>query len=381
MLLAVALMGVVSRTPLAAVGVLQGPIRAGTGLDYGAVGLLTTIPVVMFALSSLPIGRLRLRYGLSAVMAGGLGLLSVGLFLRSWGGAWGLFAGTVLLGLGLSTANVLIPAAVKENFPDRAGAVTGLYTTCMYVASAVAAAAAMPLFRWTGSWQTTLCVWLPVALAALLVWALLARGRQDRRSGSAAPMGLKGLLRSPTAWWVTVLMGSQSVIYYSVMAWLPAILGSRGLSPDLAGQFTSTFQMGGVLGAVVSAALLSRLREQRVYCGLLGGAFFMGVGLLAFGQSGAVLMACAVLVGFCCSSSFSAAYCVITLRAENPEMAVGLSGMSQTFGYVIAALGPVLMGRIFDVTGSWLPPLSLLALSAVAYGVAGVKVGTSGGPA
>ena len=98
-LAAIALAAAVSRTPLTAVGVLQGPIREGTGLSYSAMGLLTTIPVVMYVLSALGIGRLKVRFGLLAVMAGGLTVLSAGLLLRSWGGEAGLFLGTACIGV------------------------------------------------------------------------------------------------------------------------------------------------------------------------------------------------------------------------------------------------------------------------------------------
>lgn len=373
-LAAIALAAAVSRTPLTAVGVLQGPIREGSGLSYSAMGLLTTIPVVMYILSALGIGRLKVRFGLPTAMAGGLAALSAGLLLRSWGGAAGLFLGTACIGVGISTVNVLIPAAIKEHFPDRVGAVTGFYSVCMYLATAAAAATAVPLYSRTGSWRLTLCVWLPVSLAGAAVW-LLQRRSGGEAGHAAASMDLKGVLRRPITWLLALMMGSQSIVYYSVTAWLPAILGSHGFSDALAGRFTSACQLGGILGSVICAVALARLKRQSLFCFLIGAGFCAEMALLALGQSTAVLLVGAVLLGACCSSSLSAINCIAALRARDPEETAAMTAVVQTAGYPLAALGPVLMGRLYDVTASWLPALDIMAVAGAAYAAAGVKAG------
>lgn len=376
MLLAIALMGVASRTPMAPVGVLQELIREGTGLSHGSLGLLTTIPVVVFALSSLAVSRVRSRFGLARTMAAGLAATAAGVLVRSWCGNWGIFAGTALVGLGLSASNVLIPSAVKENFPARAGAVTGLYTSCMYIASAAAAATALPVAAASGSWRLALSLWFPAVLAAFFAWLFLARkagGAAGRDAGSGG--AVTALLRRSETWWITLLMGSQSVLYYSVMAWLPAILQSHGFSGAMAGEFTSVFQLSGAAGAVLSGIFLNRVKDLRGLCALLGGLFAAAVALLALGTGAGVLLLCAVLLGLCCSSSFSVVYCVVALRSADAQSAARLSGLSQTFGYLLAAACPTLMGKLFELTGSWLAPLCVLALAGVLYGTAGVMVG------
>ena len=376
-LAAIALAAAVSRTPLTAVGVLQGPIREGTGLSYSAMGLLTTIPVVMYILSALGIGRLKVRFGLPAVMAGGLTVLSTGLLLRSWGGATGLFLGTACIGVGISTVNVLIPAAIKAYFPDRVGAVTGFYSICMYLATAAAAALAVPLYSRTGSWRLTLCTWLPFALAGAAVWLLQRSGGEAGRTDTS--MDLKRVLRRPITWLLALMMGSQSIVYYSVTAWLPAILGSHGFSEGLAGRFTSVCHLGGFLGSVVCTVALARLKRQSVFCFLIGAGFCTEMTLLALGQSAAVLLVGAVLLGACCSSSLSAINCIAALRSSDPEETAGMIAVVQTAGYPLAAVGPVLMGRLYDVTASWLPALAIMAAAGAAYAAAGVKAGCSRG--
>lgn len=373
-LLAVALAAFVSRSPLTGVGVLQEPIREGVGLNYSAMGLLTTIPVVMYILSALGIGRLKTRLGLPTVMACGLAVLSAGLILRSWCGAVGLILGTACIGVGISTINVLIPAAIKEHFPSRVGMATGFYSICMYLASAAAAATAVPVYDATGSWRLTLCIWLPVALIGALVW-LLRRKQDNGTEQSAATVNWRSLLRRPITWLLALMMGTQSVIFYGVTAWLPAILTEQGFSADMAGRFTSIYQLGGILGSVVCTIVLAKLKKHGMFCFLIGAGFAIEMVILAFGQSPALLLVCAILLGACCSSSLSAINCLAALRAKDAEETAGTIAVVQTAGYPLAAIAPTLMGALFDVTVSWLPALAILAAAGLAYATAGIWAG------
>lgn len=377
-LVAIALAAFVSRSPLTGVGVLQEPIREGVGLNYSTMGLLTTIPIVMYILSALGIGRLKTRLGLPTVMVAGLAVLSVGLTLRSWCGAVGLILGTACIGVGISTINVLIPAAIKEYFPQRVGMVTGFYSICMYLASATAAATAVPIYNATGSWQLTLCVWLPVALVGALVWFF--RRKNAAGAGQATvSTGLRALLRRPIVWLLTLMMGTQSVIFYGVTAWLPAILTDQGFSADMAGRFTSVYQLGGILGSVLCTVALAKLKKQGVFCFLIGAGFVVEVAILALGQNIILLLVCAILLGACCSSSLSAINCIAALRAKDAEETAGMTAVVQTAGYPLAAIAPTLMGALFDATTSWLPALAILTVAGAAYAIAGVKAGGIGG--
>lgn len=376
-LAAIALATFVSRSPLIAVGVLQAPIREGVGLNYSTMGLLTTIPIVMYILSALGIGRLKTRFGLPVVLSVGLMILSVGLVLRSWCGAVGLILGTACIGVGISSINVLIPAAIKEYFPHQVGLLNGFYGICMYLASATAAATAMPVYNRTGSWELTLCIWLPVSLAAALIWILRRKHNTGTGERTAAiPWGT--LLRRPITWLLTLMMAAQSAVFYGVTAWLPAILTNQGFSAEMAGRFTSIYQVGGILGAVLCTVALAKLKKHSMLCFLIGAGFVVEMVILIFGHSIALLLAGAIILGACCSSSLSAINCVAALRTKDAEETAGMIAVVQTAGYPLAAVMPALMGGLFDLTQSWLPALLILAAAGLAYALAGIRAGKGG---
>ena len=51
---------------------------------------------------------------------------------------------------------------------------------------------------------------------------------------------------------------------------------------------------------------------------------------------------------------------LIGLRARTPDGTAALSGFTQSLGYLIAAIGPFVIGTVYDATGRWTLPLWLL---------------------
>jgi CP family cyanate transporter-like MFS transporter len=76
-------------------------------------------------------------------------------------------------------------------------------------------------------------------------------------------------------------------------------------------------------------------------------------------------------LGFC----FPLALAFFALRAHDTRQASALSGMAQSVGYGIAAAGPVLFGALHDATHSWIVPLWMLVVAAIAQGFVGYSAG------
>ncbi|HEX2186857.1 MAG TPA: MFS transporter, partial [Chloroflexota bacterium] len=222
------------RPALTSVAPLIGEIRAGTGVSNGVAGLLTTLPLLAFALLSPVAPRLARAIGMRRVLLLSLLALAAGILARSSGTLAALFLGTALLGAAIAVGNVLLPSIVKREFPERVGLMTSVYSTALGISAALAAGVSAPVAQLVG-WRAALALWAIPAFVAAVAWL---PGPGSGRTGSAPDVshrGVGGLWRSGLAWQVTLFMGLQSLAYYVALTWLPEILIDEGLSVARAG--------------------------------------------------------------------------------------------------------------------------------------------------
>ena len=228
-LAAVVAVSLTLRSPIAAVSPVLGELRTDLGLGPGAAGLLTSLPVLCFALASAAVLGLYRRVGAERAVVLSLVVLAAGTLLRSAPGSSPVPAllGTVVIGLAITVGNVVVPVVAKRDFGDRSPAVVGIYTAALTAGAAIAAAGTAPVADRVG-WRVGLLVWVALVAVALVLWLLVQR--RHRRDG-APPAPTTGpplaLRRNRTAWALTVLFGTQSALYYSMTAWLPSLLASE----------------------------------------------------------------------------------------------------------------------------------------------------------
>jgi CP family cyanate transporter-like MFS transporter len=369
------------RASLTSVGPLVGTIRADTGLSGVMAGLLTTLPLIAFAVLSPLAPRLARRFGTESTLFASLAVLTAGILLRSLYSVAALFAGTVLLGLAIAVGNVLLPSIIKRDFSDRVGVMTGLYSAFMGTWAAIASGMSVPLARGIGlGWRGSLAFWAILSAIALLSWWPLLRSRRktDRgveESGSKEPARSKSRLwRSPLAWQVTWFMGLQSLMFYVTIAWYPEILRDRGLSAAAAGWMLSLIQLVSLPANLIVPVLAGRLQDQR---GLVAGItvlYLAGYGGLLSGGTALVVL-WTVLIGIAQGASISLALTFFALRARDARQSAELSGMAQSVGYLLAAGGPVLFGLLHDRTQAWTVPLFTLIGAALLFFASGLSAG------
>src|SRR5215213_7088972 len=224
LVLGIVLLAANLRPALTGVAPLIGQIRADTGISNGVAGLLTTLPLLAFALLSPFAPRVARRFGMERALLASLLILAAGILLR-WAVA-ALFLGTAILGAAIAVGNVLLPGLVKREFPEHAGLMTSVYSASLGISAALAAGVSVPLAQLAGiGWRGALAVWALPALLASVAW-LPQLGRSDRPADPSArnSPGVRDLWRSPLAWQVTLFMGLQSLSYYVTLTWLPEIL-------------------------------------------------------------------------------------------------------------------------------------------------------------
>ena len=358
------------RPALAGVGPLVADIRLSTGLSNTALGLLTTLPLLAFGVVSAFTAVVTRRLGVEGALGLALSLIGVGVAVRSAPSVGLMFGGTIVLGVGIALGNVLLPALVKRDFAERQGPMTALYSSAMGLGAAVAAGVSVPLASAIG-WRGSLGLWAALAVLALVVWLpQLRRSAPPRRRGTVLD-SLRVLGRSRLAWAVALFMGLQSLTFYVVLAWLPDLLQGRGLAPEAAGWMLALSQAAGIAGSAAVPLWAGRLRDQRrivwalaaVEAVAIGGLLAPVVGLESLWVS---------LLGFVLGGSFGLSLLFLAIRADTPETAAALSGMAQSVGYLVAAVGPFAFGAIHDLSGGWTLPLLSLAVVLVAKVTAGL---------
>ena len=343
-------------------------VMHGTGAGPAAASLMTAGPVLCLGLFSPAAAPLARRFGIERVVLAALLAVAAGTGARGLGTVPALLAGGLVAGAGIAFGNVLLPGLVKRDFPDRIALLTGLYSMSLSAGAAAAAAATVPLAERAGSWRLGLAAWAaPAALAALL-WLPRALHRPAAPPASA-PGGRRTLWRSGLAWQVSLFMGMQSALAYSVFGWLAPIMRDRGLAADAAGFLLSVSVVGQMAGSLAAPALATRGRDQRGAAVALYGLVLVGLTGCFYAPLGAA-WAWAAVLGLGQGGLLAVALTVILLRAPDAATAAGLSGMAQGLGYTLAAGGPLLVGVMRGAAGGFgtVPVLfaALIALGALA---------------
>lgn len=351
------------RPAIAGVGPLIGTIREATGLSNTMLGLITTIPLIAFAVLSTLTSLFTRRIGLEGALALGLGLITGGIALRIVPSTWALFGGTVLLGIGIAFGNVLLPGLVKRDFPNHTGIMTSVYSGTLAVGATIAAGISVPLANYfSGGWRWSLGVWAILSLIALIVWLPQLKDLTIPKPKNSFIKSLKDLGSSKVAWQVALFMGLQSLTFYVILAWLPEILQDRGLSASRAGWMLSLSQGMGIIGSLVIPVWAEKLDNQRGLVWLLTTIELVSLGGLLI-PGGFLVVLWSALIGLSLGASFALALLFIVMRSSDTETATELSGMAQSIGYMFAALGPTLFGALHDISNAWILPLILIIIT------------------
>ncbi|QHC73470.1 MFS transporter [Rathayibacter sp. VKM Ac-2805] len=362
LVVAVALVALVLRGPIVAVAPIIDAVREDLALSAGQAGILTSIPVLCFALAT-PLALLVIRRaGPDAAVTVTVIGVALGTIVRSIGDVGPAVAGTILIGVSITIGNVVLPVVIRRDVaPERVDLTTGVYTAALNIGSTITSLGTAPLALALG-WRGALLVWLALNALALAGW-LVAVGpraalrptprpsRADRAPAAPAPR----IFRSATVLALALCFSSQAFSYYGVTAWLPSLLVDRnGFSIATAGASASVFQLAAVAGALGVPLLVRRL-------GPLGSIVLVGLlwctvpaGLLLAPQLWALWC---VLGGAAQGGGFTVVFVLVVRLSRSDAHASRLSATVQGIGYAVAATAPTVIGFAHDASGGWEAPL------------------------
>ena len=346
------------RPAAVSVGPVLEEVRDGLGLTGPEAGLLTSLPVLAFAIFGALAPTLARVLGLHRALALSLVAVVIGL-----GGRAAAPESTTFLGLsgvalaGMATANVLIPSLVKLHFPDRIGRATAIYTTALAVGLTSAFLLTVPISDAFGSWRAGLGAWALLALVALVPWLGLL-GHDRHLETGARSISFGDVARTRIGWAMVLFFGLQSLQAYSIFGWFAQLWRDNGYSAEQAGLLVAIVAGVSIPLSLWLPSAAARRDDQRglilavLSCYLLGYAL-----LLVNAHTWAIPAALLVGVGCCV---FPVVLTLIGLRAHTPDGTAALSGFTQSLGYLLAAVGPFAVGLVYDATGGWTAPLWML---------------------
>jgi len=343
-------------------------VRAELGLSAAAAGLLTTLPLLCFGLLAPLAPALIRRVSIEQLLAACVGLTAVGAGFRGIGGVTGLFAGTLVAGSAVAIAQTAVPTLIRARFPSHSGSLTGAFSMALPLGAAAAAGAAVPLERlFDNSWRGSLAVFALPAIVAAVLWLPPAR-RERTVVGHAQSFGLRNLARS---WSLAAYFGLQAMAFYCGLTWLPAILQHEGYSEAAAGSLQALGNALQLVPALLVPVVASRLRNQRpallVVVAITAAGF---LGLLLAPNAAPVWM---MLIGLGQGGSLGLALILPVLRGAGAAAVAALTALTLSAGYLLASVGPTLLGLARDVTGGWTVPLVVLIAITLAELVPGWK--------
>ena len=364
--LGIVLIGTVLRSPFTALPTILRDIAQGLGVEVSSLGILTSLPLLMFALFSAIASRLAQKIGLEHLFTYCLLLLTIGSVIRIFNLPL-LYLGTLIVGASIAIFNVLLPSMIQANQPQKFSLLTTLYVTAMGISTAIASYLSVPITQ-ASSWKGLILVLSFLCLVTLLVWLPNHRhnhyleGQQEKKSK-------ENTLKSKSVWAIIVFGGLQSLLFYTSMTWLPTMAISAGLSNSDAALLASIFSLISIPFSMTIPSLTTHLSDghRQIMLAIISIAGMIGISMLLYPANNFLYwLAAHLLIGTACSALFPYLMVCFSLKTSSPENTAQLSGLAQTGGYILAAFGPTLFGYSFELFQSWIPAvLALLVIDII----------------
>lgn len=361
-LLSLVFISLAIRPPVAYIGPLVEELIRTEFLTLFQVSLMTSLPIVCFGLGAFLSPALVKRFTLNKAMMYVLIVLSVAMATRLIGGFPALMTSTIIIGLAIAIANVLIPTIVREQFPDRIELITGVYVTLLAISASFAAAIAVPSSDLLGGWRGALAVWIIPAVLAIIFWVPLFRSKSVGKITSVATHAKerKAVVRSSLTWGIVFFFGLQSGGFYSILNWLPSLLIDRGMSALDAGSLLGLTTFVGVPSGFLASLLFRKFKSLSLIAVVMTSLTLAG--LLMIWLTPELLVLACVITGFGFAATFPLSLTLIGSRASTSTQTTQLSALAQGWGYLISAAGTFGFGFLRELTGTWDASLVLVSV-------------------
>ena len=368
-LLGIILLGMILRTPITSVGAIVGPLKNLLEINNTVAGLITTIPLIAFAIFSPFVAKISNKIGLEKTLYLAAIVTSIGLLLRFYINTSVFFVTTFIIGVGLTVGNVLLPGLAKKYFPENLGVMTGFYAVVMNVSASVAAGISYPILSSNiggEKFSTGLAVniWLIVSILNIVIYAIITKNSKSERIIEDKKTGVAGYLKSLKMWSVMLSMGRQSALFYCCVSWFSEIMISKGFTPSEAGLSLSISQFAQFPSTFLIPVLAEKIKNKLIIPIFIAMGYVASLIGMIYIQGNFVLMTIyIVLFALAGGGSFSYVMYLFSAKSKNEEEAADISGLAQAGGYWLAAIFPPLLGYIRDIL-NWDVAIYILIMTA-----------------
>lgn len=323
------------------------------------------IAAMTIAVCSPALGRLLDRYGprrivIPCMAVFGAAFASLSLLTPN---LWHLYAVFFVIGVvGNGTTQMGYSRAVASWFVERRGVALALVVAGVGVGSIIFPALAQRIIDGYG-WRTAYAV-LGALVLLMGLPLTIAFVRERPGTGTALAGALHGAtirqgLRSRAFWLLVATLFLSSIAINGAVTHLLPLLTDRGVPASRAALALSALGGMSLVGRLVTGLLLDRFFGPRVSFVLLIGAA-AGIVLLANATSAIEGILGAALIGLGLGGEADVTPYLLT-RYFGLRSFSSLYGLTWTAYAIAGATGPVLMGRVFDLTGAYGPLLTWLA--------------------
>ena len=320
--------------------------------DLTLLGMLAPLAFAIFGAITPAISR---RLGLEAVMVIALIILGGGEIARALTNAPAAFLIFSFVSMaGTGSVNVLLPPMVKKYFGNRIPTMSVVYLFLAVLGTVIPAYLASPLAT-SADWRVSISAWGYIALVAALPWlAVMIRdrgGRGEQTTTVTDPEVTKRVWRSPAAWAITVAFGIAAFNCYIMWQWMPTMLHERAhLDEASGGLMLAIYSAVALPNSIIGTMIVARAKSM-VWPSLYG-MFVLIIGALGFWFFPTTLPWLWVIFSGLGVIFFTIGLVLINLRTSTQAGAVALSGMVQGVGYLIGAIGPLLVGLAHGTSGN-----------------------------
>lgn len=338
------------RLGISSVPPIQLIIQQSLGLSNFQLSLLTGIPVVCMGIFVFLVKIFQKKYGTKLSIFYLLVLLGVSTFYRIYlNNYFDLIITTLIIGLSISVIGPILAGFIKEEFPEYASLLIGIFSFSMGVGSLVVSTLTDKIAKLYG-WKFSLGVWGIFGVVAAIIWIILApKSRIDNNK-----INIKINYLNFNLWKMMLFFSIQSGIFYGFSMWLIPFINYNGIITFYHTKLLVYYVFAQMFFGFLIPIIMQKLGTSKTWGLFSSFAIILGsllALLIPVNLVSMVLIITLIAIGL--GGSFPIAMIMPLEYSKTPEEASIVTGIVQAFGYVVGGIIPVIFGYVVDTMGDF----------------------------